>query len=195
MGDDMADDFGQSERFGEEGWNKIIGWGSTAQLNTEGKYYYKADVIQENTIQRIEDVDLLYAEDKYPTLLQLLQTVEQEGYELYLPSIEDGLNEFEEKEGKLVMDREGKLQKNFFHGGDWVEFLGKDMKWKIAQISSVVQQAPDEWDYDDHNGKEPPPEDMNIFYNVGDESDGLIPAAEVRAPAQGLKALFGARPW
>ena len=170
VGNDEEAEFGSVRGFqgGEQdGWTQTIGFESTVQLNKEGKYYYKADVIQENMIQKVDEVDRLYAEDKYPTLLQLVSSVEQEGYELYTPSLEDDASDIEDKEGKLVIDREGNVQKNFFNRGDWIEYLGVDMKWKIAQVSSVVKQAPDDWDYDDHNGKDPPPEDMNIYYNIG----------------------------
>jgi len=76
--------------------------------------------------------------------------------------------------------------------GSWVEYLGNDMRWSVAQVRRVVRQAPDSWDFLDprNDGREP---EWNYFYNVGRAS--LLPDRFVRATEIGLVAVFGKRPF
>lgn len=76
--------------------------------------------------------------------------------------------------------------------GSWVEYLGNDMKWHLAMIRRVVRQAPDSFDWSDPRNAHREPEWM-YFYNVGQAT--LLPSKYIRANEDGLKHLFGSRPW
>ena len=66
------------------------------------------------------------------------------------------------------------------------------MKWHLALIQKVVRQAPDEWDFGDpeNDGKKVP---WKFYYNMAGVN--LIPERLIRSPEDGLKRVFGFRPW
>ena len=76
--------------------------------------------------------------------------------------------------------------------GDWVEIEGLDMRWRVDMITRVIKEAPDDWDWNapQNEGKEP---EWKFTYNAGDERN--IKEEDLRSPEEGLKTLFGTRPW
>ena len=91
------------------------------------------------------------------------------------------------------------LNSSRYKPGDWVEVEGdnmivegNDMTWGLNMITRVIRQAPDDWDWNapENEGKEP----MWTFkYKVGDYRD--IDETQMRSPEEGLRAVFGSRPW
>lgn len=81
--------------------------------------------------------------------------------------------------------------KVLFKQGMWVEYRSKTMDWKVGVVNRVIKQAPDEWDF--RTQGKPKLDDFEIYYNIGLE--GLLDVKQVRAPEDGLKFIFGNRPW
>jgi len=88
-----------------------------------------------------------------------------------------------------VVDEDGG---NEYAAGDWVEILLPDMKWRLAMVKRVVKQAPDDWNWNapENAGQEP---DWLYFYNAGLQR--MLTVDQLRSPEQGLRAIFGARPF
>jgi len=76
-----------------------------------------------------------------------------------------------------------------YEQGQYVEFLGNDMEWHLASVRRIVKLAPEDWEPENEDD-EP---DYEYYYNIGAES--LINPKNVRAPEEGLKLIFGYRPW
>lgn len=87
---------------------------------------------------------------------------------------------------------EGANKGSDYSAGDWVEICGPDMLWRCACVKRIVKQAPDDWDWNDPSnaGKEP---DWNFFYNAGKQR--MLEVEQIRSPEEGLRAIFGHRPW
>jgi len=79
-----------------------------------------------------------------------------------------------------------------YEPGTWVEIEGPDMKWRLNMITGSIKEAPDDWDWNnsDKEDKEPP---WVYYYHAG--SDRRFREEDVRSPEEGLKRVFGNRPW
>ena len=82
--------------------------------------------------------------------------------------------------------------RNRYKPGDWVEVEGNDMIWRVDMITRVIKQAPDDWDWNapQNEGKEPM---WKFTYNAGEDRN--IEEEDLRSPEEGLKMVFGSRPW
>ena len=82
--------------------------------------------------------------------------------------------------------------RNRYKPGDWVEVEGLDMRWRVDMITRVIKKSPDDWDWNapQNEGKEP---QWTFTYNAGDERN--IEEEDLRSPKEGLKMVFGSRPW
>jgi len=89
--------------------------------------------------------------------------------------------------------RQGKNQPKYVPG-DYVEYLGNDMKWRLRLITRVVKQASSgyHWKLESSNPEEEEDGWVNT-YHAGVEKN--LPEHRLRAPREGLQALFGLRPW
>ena len=76
--------------------------------------------------------------------------------------------------------------------GDWVEVCGPDMKWRLTFISRIIKQAPESFDWSDPDNKDVEPE-WNFYYNAGTYM--MLDVDAVRSPEEGLRAIYGSRPW
>ena len=63
------------------------------------------------------------------------------------------------------------------------------MEWHLASVRRIVKLAPEDWEPENEDD-EP---DYEYFYNIGSVS--LIEPRKVRAPEEGLKLVYGFRPW
>jgi len=79
-----------------------------------------------------------------------------------------------------------------YRPGTWVEIEGPDMKWRLDMITRVVRQAPDDWDWNDPKNEEIEPTWVFHYY-AGIERKFC--EEDVRSPEEGLKIVFGNRPW
>lgn len=173
--------FGMADRFSLQ-----IGY-SSADAKKAGKYYYNSDRIPESHVATFGDLDGLYAGSSVPTLQALIDSCIQRGFAV------EG-DEPAPEQTTLVWNLKKKVyQPNIFQQGDWIEVFGLNMNWKLGQVRRVVLQAPDDWDYNQSDGKDPPPEMMEVYYAV--KGQGLVPQTQVRAPKMGLEKIFGSRPW
>lgn len=88
----------------------------------------------------------------------------------------------------------GKLHANrsMYAPGDWVEIEGHDMIWRLDMITRVIKTAPDNWDWNDPVNEDKEPK-WTFTYNAGAERN--VEAYDLRTPENGLKILFGTRPW
>ena len=79
-----------------------------------------------------------------------------------------------------------------FSSGDWVEVLGPDMRWRLEMVTRVIKNTPEDWDWNDpdNDGEEP---EWTYFYNAGQTR--MLDADSIRSPEEGLKRIFGTRPW
>jgi len=75
-----------------------------------------------------------------------------------------------------------------FDKGQYCEFMGRDMKWHLARVQRVAR-VPKET-YDPMAGK--PPEFDYLYQFAG---GNVFTEREVRASEEGLKRVFGLRPW
>jgi len=75
-----------------------------------------------------------------------------------------------------------------FATGQWLEYQGLDQQWHLGLVRRVVASAP--LDYDPLSNEEPA---WVYAYNVGKQL--TIPPFLTRAPEEGLKRVFGLRPW
>jgi len=76
--------------------------------------------------------------------------------------------------------------------GNWVEIEGPDMKWRLDMITRVVKKAPDDFDWNAPENEEVEPAWL-YFYHAG--SDRKFREEDIRSPEEGLKRIFGNRPW
>jgi len=76
--------------------------------------------------------------------------------------------------------------------GTWVEIEGPDMKWRLDMITRTVKQAPDDWDWNDPNNEDKEPRWV-YYYHAG--SERRFREEDVRSSEEGLKRVFGNRPW
>lgn len=88
--------------------------------------------------------------------------------------------------------RERQSEFIIFEQGMWVEYRSNDMRWKVGRVNRVIEQPPDDWDFDEE-GEDPPQDRMEISYNIGVE--GVVYEDNIRAAEAGLQAVFGKRPW
>lgn len=63
------------------------------------------------------------------------------------------------------------------------------MNWHLATVRRIIKLAPEDWE----PANEDDEPDYEYFYNIG--SERLIPPRSVRAPEEGLKLIYGFRPW
>ena len=79
-----------------------------------------------------------------------------------------------------------------YRPGSWVEVQGKDMKWRLDMVTHVVKLAPDDFDWNDpaNEGVEP---EWRFFYSVS--ARRKLAKEHLRAPEEGLRRVFGARPF
>ena len=80
-----------------------------------------------------------------------------------------------------------------FGQGQWIEYFGTDQRWHLERVRRVVAQTPLPAV---PSGAEAPigkPRDYVYAYNLG--KGKLVPPFLVRAPEEGLKRVFGMRPW
>lgn len=73
-----------------------------------------------------------------------------------------------------------------FSQGDWCEYFGQDMLWHLSQIKRVIRAPPEDW-------TDISKVHWHFFYSF--EGGNLVNRHEIRAPEEGLKRLFGFRPW
>uniref|UniRef100_A0A7S4M9V9 Uncharacterized protein n=1 Tax=Odontella aurita TaxID=265563 RepID=A0A7S4M9V9_9STRA len=76
--------------------------------------------------------------------------------------------------------------------GSWVEIRGYDMKWRLDMITRVVKQAPDDWDWNNPNNAREQPQ-WDFYYHCGKHR--RLREDELRSPKEGLRRVFGRRPW
>jgi len=79
-----------------------------------------------------------------------------------------------------------------YRPGSWVEIEGIDMKWRLDMITRVVRQAPEDFDWNDSENEGIDPE-WEFYYHAGIERK--FREEDVRSPEEGLKRVFGNRPW
>jgi len=79
-----------------------------------------------------------------------------------------------------------------YEPGSWVEIEGLDMKWRLDMITKIVRQAPDDWDWNDPKNEEIEPKWV-FHYHAGIERK--FREEDIRSPEEGLKKIFGNRPW
>ena len=110
-----------------------------------------------------------------------------------IPSAVDGdfppLHHFptpDEMDESVTMQPKDKRVK--FEKGQWCEYLGRDMKWHLAQVRRVVRVAPEQ--YDPTSLAEP---NWEFWYQF--DGGNAVQNFDVRASAEGLKRIFGLRPW
>lgn len=153
----------------------------------------KADMADEH-IEFI--INFEFAESERPSKRRLIDSVLRE------PSLKPVLKDrFDPVTGKKIPGEQNKWMfdpstgANFsdkglhFEQGQFVEFLGRDMQWHLSTVRRIVKLAPEDWEPENEDD-EP---DYEYFYNIGAES--LIPPRSVRAPEEGLKLVYGFRPW
>ena len=75
-----------------------------------------------------------------------------------------------------------------FEKGQWCEYLDMDMKWHLAQVRRVVRVAAE--DYDPTHLGEPK---WEFWYQF--DGNTSVHENDVRASEEGLKRIFGFRPW
>jgi len=75
-----------------------------------------------------------------------------------------------------------------FATGQWLEYQGLDQQWHLGLVRRVMATAP--LDYDPLSSDEPK---WEYAYNVGTQL--TIPPFLTRAPEEGLKRIFGMRPF
>lgn len=88
--------------------------------------------------------------------------------------------------------RQGKNLSKYIPG-DWVEVIGYDMKWRLHYITKVVKQPTSDYNWKYESSFSDQDGDWVYTYHAGVEKN--LPEHRLRAPYDGLKALFGLRPW
>jgi hypothetical protein len=82
-----------------------------------------------------------------------------------------------------------RLERTFRVG---VEVMGPDMRWRLEMATRVIKNTPDDWDWNDPDTEGAEPE-WTYFYNAGQAR--MLDADSIRSPEEGLKRIFGNRPW
>eukprot|EP00924_Labyrinthula_sp_SR-Ha-C_P016960 maker-scaffold_6-snap-gene-20.55-mRNA-1 protein AED:0.00 eAED:0.00 QI:170/1/1/1/1/1/2/173/622 len=75
--------------------------------------------------------------------------------------------------------------------GSFIEYRTRNMVWKLGIVYKVVRIPPKDWDFE--RTEYVPDEKCQIYYDVGEE--GMASEDHIRAPKDGLQAVFGKRPW
>jgi hypothetical protein len=76
-----------------------------------------------------------------------------------------------------------------FEQGQYAEYMGEDMTYRLAQVRRIVRRIDPEWEPENEDD-EP---DYDYFYSIG--SKHQIEPASVRCSEEGIKLLFGYRPF
>ena len=74
--------------------------------------------------------------------------------------------------------------------GDWIEFRGPSMKWRLDMITRVTKEAPHDHDWNKKTNVDPV---WKFYYDAG--SKRRLKEENIRSPEEGLKFVFGTRPW
>ena len=80
--------------------------------------------------------------------------------------------------------------------GEWVEVLGHDMKWRLRLITRVMKQMPSNYNWmSEMDGPLVDDKQSWDYYTYHAGAEKNLHEQKLRAPLEGLQALFGLRPW